>query len=337
MWFTAFGKTFQFMQPRVLYFGLPLLLVLAILWFLMQWKKYYPALKVSQIDSKNTKNTLWSALLLWPVLRFFALALLIIAIARPQESLSSEEVKTYGIDIVISVDISPSMLARDFSPNRLEVAKQIASDFVEQRPADQIGLVAFAGESFTQCPVTTDHRVVQSQIDALKEGILDDGTAIGMGIATAVNGLRESEAISKVVILLTDGENNSGTIDPALATELAMQFGIKIYTIGVGSEGTAPMPVRYPNGQEQFIRMPVKIDEDLLRDIAGKTNGKYFRATDKKALSAIFNEIDELEKTDIVATQIARKTELFYGFALAALFLLLLEGILRYTIFDVLS
>ncbi len=265
-------------------------------------------------------------------LRIMSVVLLIIALARPQKSDSFQDVSTEGIDIILAVDISGSMLARDFKPDRLEASKDVATQFIAGRPYDRIGLVVFSGESFTQCPLTTDHAVMINLMRELQSGMIDDGTAIGNGLATAVNRIKDSEAVSKVVILLTDGVNNMGDIAPLTAAEIAKTFGVRVYTIGVGSMGTAPYPVQTAFGI-QYRDVPVEIDEDVLRDIASSTGGKYFRATDKDNLLEVYKEIDQLEKSKIDVRQFIKKEERFLPFAFAALILLFVELLSRVTIF----
>jgi len=265
------------------------------------------------------------------VLRSLALAALIIALARPQSSLSWQDTTTEGIDIVIASDISGSMLAEDFKPNRLEAGKNIAIDFIQNRPNDRIGLVVFSGESFTQCPLTIDHSVLVNLYADIKNGMIEDGTAIGMGLATAVNRLKDSEAKSKVVILLTDGSNNSGSIPPVTAAEIAKQFNVRVYTVGIGTNGFAPYPVQTPMGV-QYQRMKVDIDEGTLSKIASITGGKYFRATNNNALKDIYEQIDRLEKAKIDVTQYRKKTERFLPFAIIALALLSLEFLTKNTL-----
>jgi Ca-activated chloride channel family protein len=266
------------------------------------------------------------------VLRCLAVAALVVALARPQSSLSWQNSTTEGIDIVIASDISGSMLAEDFKPNRLEAGKEIAIDFIKGRPDDRIGLVVFSGESFTQCPLTIDHSVLINMYADIKNGMITDGTAIGMGLATAVNRLRGSEAKSKVVILLTDGSNNSGSIPPITAAEIAKQFKVRVYTVGLGTNGFAPYPVQTPMGV-QYQRMPVVIDEVTLSKIASITGGKYFRATNNATLKDIYTQIDKLEKAKIDVTQYRKKTEMFLPWAIIALVLLSLEFILKNTLF----
>ena len=265
-------------------------------------------------------------------LRSLALMLLILALARPQSALSWQDSTTEGIDIVIATDISGSMLSEDLKPNRLEAGKEIAIDFIKDRPNDRIGLVVFSGESFTQCPLTIDHDVLINLFKGISNGMITDGTAIGMGLATAVSRLKESEAKSKVVILLTDGSNTTGSIPPATAAEIAKQMKVRVYTIGVGTKGFAPYPVKTPFGI-QYQQVPVTIDEPTLSNIAKITGGKYFRATNNQKLKEIYTQIDNLEKAKIAVTQYHKKTERFFPLALIALILLLLEFLLKNTVF----
>jgi len=273
---------------------------------------------------------------LLPVLRLIAMALLIIALARPRIVEVSERTKTNkGIDIVMAIDVSASMLARDLEPNRLEALKKVANEFVNQRPNDRIGIVVYAGESFTQTPITSDKRIVRNTISEIKWGQLEGGTAIGMGLGSAVNRLKESKAKSKVIILLTDGVNNTGFVDPKTATELAVGLGIKVYTIGLGTNGTASFPyAKDPRtGQLLFRNSPVEIDEDLLRYIAKETEGKYFRATDNLKLKAIYDEINKLEKTEIEEFKYYNYQENYRILVLIAGLLVLIEMVLKHTIF----
>ena len=230
---------------------------------------------------------------------------------------------TAGIDVVVALDVSTSMKAMDFKPNRLEAAKRVASEFISDRPQDRFGLVLYAGESFTQTPLTSDHRIVQSAMSTVDFGKIDDGTAIGMGLATAVNRLKDSEAKSKVIILMSDGVNNSGFIDPKTAADLASTYNIRVYTIGVGTEGKAPYPQTLPNGRTQMVPIDVQIDEPLLRDIASRTEGRYFRATDDQKLMEIYSEIDQMERTKLSELTFYQYTELFYGLLAAAMGLIL--------------
>jgi len=266
------------------------------------------------------------------VLVISSLSFLIVAMARPQSSNSWQNVTTEGIDIVIALDISSSMLAMDFQPNRLEAAKDVATQFISGRTNDKIGLVIFSGESFTQCPLTTDHATVINLFRNIESGMIEDGTAIGNGLATAVARLKESTAISKVVILLTDGENNRGEIAPVTAAELAKTFGIRVYTVGVGTIGTAPYPLQTPFGV-QVRDVEVKIDEATLQQIANTTDGKYFRATNNNKLAQIYQEIDKLEKSKIDVKEYSKKEEQYLKYALTGAFLLLAALFLKTTIF----
>jgi len=266
------------------------------------------------------------------VLRCLGMLMLIVAMARPQSSLSWQDSTTEGIDIIIASDISASMLAEDFKPNRLEAGKNIAIDFIKNRPNDRIGLVIFSGEAFTQCPLTIDHDVLVNLYNDIHNGMIQDGTAIGMGLATAVNRIKDSKAKSKVIILLTDGSNNAGSIPPLTAAEIAHQFGIRVYAVGIGTHGFAPYPVPTPMGV-QYQRIPVDIDEGTLSKIANATGGKYFRATNNQALQNIYSQIDKLEKAKIDVTQYHKKTECFFPFALLGLVFLLAEFISRNTLF----
>lgn len=263
------------------------------------------------------------------ILRCMAVALLIVAMARPQSMEFSSTSTTEGIDIMLSVDVSGSMLARDFKPDRMTAAKETAAQFIVDRPNDRIGIVVFAGESYTQSPLTTDKRTLQYLITQVGIGVIDDGTAIGSGLATAINRLKESDAESKVIILLTDGVNNSGQIAPMTAAEIARTYGIRVYTIGIGSEGMAPMPFYDRFGNTVFHNAKVEIDEKLLADIAAMTGGEYFRATDNASLSRIYDRINELEKTTIETNEYTKYHELFRKYALIALLLLSLEFVTR--------
>jgi Ca-activated chloride channel family protein len=264
-------------------------------------------------------------------LKVILLALLIIMLARPQTTNYWEDRTTEGIDIVIALDISSSMLARDFVPNRLEASKDVAISFISGRPNDRMGLVVFSGESFTQCPLTTDHAVLINLFKDIKQGMIEDGTAIGMGLANAVNRLKDSDTKSKVIILLTDGVNNMGAIDPITAAQLAKSFGIRVYTIGVGKNGYAPYPVQTMFGI-QYQDMEVKIDEETLKKISEITDGKYFRATNNRKLKQIYKEIDKLEKSKIQVKKFSSKNDEFMPLAQLAVFLLSLIILIRYTI-----
>jgi len=269
-------------------------------------------------------------------LRTAGITLLIIALARPQSTDEFQDVSTEGIDIVLTLDISGSMLARDFRPDRLEASKDVATEFISGRPYDRIGLVVFSGESFTQCPLTTDHAVLINLLREIQSGMIEDGTAIGMGLANAVNRIKDSEARSKVIILLTDGVNNRGEIAPATAAGIAKTFGVRVYTIGVGTQGMAPYPVQTPFGI-QYQDMPVEIDEAILREIAQTTGGRYFRATDNDKLVEVYNEIDKLEKSKIDVRQFSRKEEKFLTPAIVAFCLLMIEMLLRLTVLRMLT
>ena len=321
----------EFANPKYLF--LLILLIPLLVWYILKLRHMQPTLKMSSISAFKGRPTSLKAYLrhLPFALRFLAIALVIIAIARPQNINSWDETETEGIEIIMALDVSGSMLAQDLKPNRLDAAKKVASEFVTDRERDNIGLVVFAGESFTQCPLTTDHGVLLSLLHEVKYGMIEDGTAIGLGLANSVNRLKDSKSKSKVVILLTDGSNNRGQIAPLTAADLAKSFGIRVYTIGVGSRGMAPTPVMTPYG-ERVMNMPVEIDEKTLTEIAGLTGGEYFRATDNKSLKSIYNQIDEMEKTLIRMNTITKKQELFLPFVLLALGLILIELTLRRTL-----
>ncbi len=277
----------------------------------------------------------WRARLepLLPILQYVSLALLIVAMARPQKTLKQETVKAQGIDIFLAMDLSSSMLARDFNPDRLEVSKRVAMEFVDKRPYDRIGLAVFAGESFTQCPLTTDHRVVKDFLSSLQCGVLQDGTAIGMGLADGVNRLKDSKAKSKVIILLTDGVNNAGYIKPLTAAQIAKQFNVRVYTIGIGTVGDALAPLsRRDDGRYIFGMTRVQIDEDLLRQIASMTGGQYYRATSEESLEHIYSEIDRLEKTEMEVSVFNRYSEEYYKWLIAGMVGLGLYLLLRWTV-----
>ena len=329
------SSNFEFVNPQL--FWLLLLLPLLLLWFFWKRKQQTAVLKISSLKGFDTsKNWLAKLRPLLFVLRLIALALIIVAMARPRTIDESTRIKTTkGIDIVIAIDVSASMLARDLKPNRLEALKVVASRFIQARPNDRLGLVEYAGESYTKTPLTSDKNIVLSSLKNIKYNtIITGGTAIGMGLATSVNRLKESRAKGKVIILLTDGVNNSGFIDPKIASELAVEFGIKVYTIGIGSNGMALSPIGIlPNGSFQYGNIQVEIDEDLLQQIAETTGGKYFRATSNSKLEEIYEEINKLEKTEIEETKYKSYDELFRPLVLAAFGLLLFELLLRYTVF----
>lgn len=320
-----------FGQPWMLL--LFLLLPVLIYWKYSKGRKQMAAIGVSSIkgltESKSWKNYFQQ----FPfILRMLALACIIIALARPQTRFDETQREGEGIDIILAIDVSGSMTAQDFTPNRMEAAKKVAQEFVDDRPSDRIGVVIFAGESFTQCPLTTDHFVLKSQISQIRNGLLEDGTAIGSGLATSVDRLKNSKSKSKVVILLTDGMNNGGLIDPSTALEIAKTFHVKVYTIGVGTDGYAPTPVSTPLGIVMQSQK-VSIDETLLKNIAQQTGGQYFRATDNQSLEKIYSQIDKMEKSKVEITTFHHYSEKFYPFVFAALTLLLLEVILKFTFF----
>ncbi len=318
-----------FVHPE--FFLLLLLLPAAAYWY---WRKAYdPVFTHSDLSGWADFRT-WrtAARPLLPLLKAAAFVAFVIALARPQELLEEQKVKAEGIDIFLVMDLSSSMLARDFKPDRLEASKRVAAEFVDKRPYDRIGLVVFAGEAYTQTPMTIDHRVLKEALAQLQCGLIEDGTAIGMGLATAVNHIKDSKAKSKVIILLTDGVNNAGYIKPLTAAEIAREFGVKVYTIGVGKTGEAYTPIsRRSDGRYIFGMARVEIDEALLQKIAQMTGGRYFRATNEEMLQRIYDEIDRLEKTELEVLSTSRKTEKFHGFVLAGFLLLLLELLLRLT------
>ncbi|MEW7289440.1 vWA domain-containing protein [Aquimarina sp. 2304DJ70-9] len=326
---------FVFENPQ--FFWLFLLLPLAIAWYIWKRNKQQAALKISSI--KGFKASASWLTKLKPVLfliRLISLSLIITALARPRTvDVSTKTKTTKGIDIVMAIDVSASMLAKDLRPNRLEALKDVAAEFIKDRPNDRIGLVVYAGESFTKTPITSDKSIVLGSMKDVKyDNVLENGTAIGMGLATSVNRLKDSKAKSKVIILLTDGSNNAGFIDPKIASELAVEYGIKTYTIGIGTNGMALAPVAIlPNGSFQYGRVQVEIDEDLLKEIAKATGGKYFRATNNKKLEQIYQEIDKLEKTDIEEFKFYNYEEKFRSLVLLAGFLIFVEFLLRYTVF----
>lgn len=264
--------------------------------------------------------------------KLLAIAAIVIALARPQSSSGGQNVATEGIDIILALDISASMLAEDLKPNRIDAAKKVAQQFIDNRKNDRIGLVIFSGESFTQCPITSDHAVIKNLMAGIESGMLADGTAIGEGLATAVNRIKNSKSKSKVIILMTDGVNNVGAVDPLTAGDIAKAFNVRVYTIGVGTQGMAPYPFKTPFGI-QYQNVPVQIDEEVLKQIAAETGGKYFRATNTSKLRDVYNEIDKMEKTKISVTEFHNKSEEFYPLILLAILLLSLEFLLKYTVF----
>ena len=319
------------------YLWLLLVLPAVILWYFFTWRKAQPELKMSSLSSFSKQKSFLS--LIYPMLfvfRIFAMTLIILAIARPQTVDVSTRTKTNnGIDIVMAIDVSSSMLAQDLKPDRLSALKRVAATFVDDRTSDRIGLVVYAGESYTKTPITSDKSIIKGALREISyQGIIEDGTAIGMGLATSVNRLKDSRAKSKVIILLTDGVNNSGFIDPKIATELAVEFGIKTYTIGLGSNGTALAPVGIlPNGEFQYALTKVEIDEALLKEIASSTGGIYFRATNNKKLEEIYAEINKLEKSEVEEFKYYNYTEKYRLLIILALVLITLEWIGRNSLF----
>lgn len=319
---------YNFANPVFLW--LLLLIPVMVTWYIFRQQSRFPFLRVPGLQwLEKTPFTFRHYLnhLLF-AFRMMAMALLILVLARPQSHDQWEEVVTEGIDIILSIDISTSMLAEDFKPNRMEAANSIAAEFISGRRNDRIGLVIFSGESFTQCPLTTDHTVLKDLLQEVEIGMIEDGTAIGMGLATAVNRLKNSDSKSRIIILLTDGVNNRGAIDPLTAANIADAFGIRVYTVGVGSRGPAPYPVRTPMGV-QYQSIEADIDEDVLIEISDITGGKYFRATDENKLIEIYSEIEELEKSMIEVNQFSSTTEDYRAIALIAGLLLLIEWFLR--------
>jgi len=327
---------YRFAYP---WFLLLLSVIPVMIWFYIkrnQTRKAAATLKYSNIGIvkkiKTSPMKRWRHLLF--VFRVLAVSLMIVVMARPQSGQKESEILTEGIDIILAMDTSTSMLAEDFKPhNRLEAAKMVAADFIKGRQNDRIGLVIFAGQSFTQCPLTLDYGILLRFMEEIKTGMIEDGTAIGMALGNCVKRLKDSKAKSKVVILLTDGQNNRGELDPVTAARLAKAFNVRIYTIGAGKRGDALYPVQHPVLGKRYQRVPVQIDEELLQNIATITGGQYFRATDKESLEKIYAEIGEMEKTKIEVKEYTRYQELFFPFLIAALILLLLEIILAHTKF----
>lgn len=320
-----------FKNPEYLFFLF--LLIPIVYWYIKEMHKSDASLQISSHRNLQSKQkSIRIKLLHVPfILRSLAIVMVVIALARPQASNSWRTESTEGIDIMITLDISGTMLAEDLKPNRLEAAKNVASQFILSRPNDNIGLVVFASESFTQCPLTTDHAVLINLFNGVNYGLIEDGTAIGLGLANAVNRIKDSKAKSKVIILLTDGSNNRGDIAPITAAEIAQSFGIRVYAIGVGSYGKVNIPVQTPMGL-QYQLMDSEFDEKSLQNIANMTGGHYFRATDNAKLRSIYQEIDQMEKTKINVREYNKKNEEFYLFALLAFVLLLTEVILRNTL-----
>jgi Ca-activated chloride channel family protein len=321
-----------FAYPWILYFLsiIPLMFI----WYWFRGKKKEPSVNYSSLNIFKSLPPNWKERLrhLPFILRCLAVGLFIIALARPQSFSSGENIYTEGIDIAMVLDISGSMLAEDFKPNRLEAAKAVIDAFIQGRTSDRIGLVIFSREAFTQCPLTVDYSVLRNLLKDIKSGIIEDGTAIGNAIANGVNRLKDSEAKSKVIILLTDGINNAGEVNPVSAAQIAKTFGIRIYTIGVGTRGEAPYPVQTPFGLK-YQMVPVEIDEAVLKEIASTTDGQYFRATNNKTLSQIYSEIDQMEKTRVEVTSYRNAKELFYNWLFGGLVLLFVEVGLSRTLF----
>ena len=326
-------ENISFANPQ--FFWLLLLLPVAMLWYFFKRREQTASLKISSIKGFPKGSILPKLKPALFVMRLLALAAIIVAMARPQtEDISTRTKTTKGIDIVMAIDVSSSMLAKDLKPYRLAALKKVAADFINERPNDRIGLVAYAGESYTKTPITSDKSIVLRALDEITYGQLNDGTAIGMGLATSVNRLKESKALSKVIILLTDGVNNSGFIEPQTAADLAVEFGIKTYTIGIGTNGNAMTPIAYnADGSFRYGMREVEIDESLLKSIAETTGGQYFRATDNEKLEAIYEEINKLEKTEVEEFKYYKYEERFRPWVYLAGVLLLLEWLARNTLF----
>ena len=322
-------KNIEFTQPEFL-FGLLFIPVLVV-WYIITNNQRSASVMVSSTEAHGLGS--WkSAMRHLPfICRMLCVGFIIVALAKPQTKNENQRTEGEGVDIILCIDVSGSMTAQDFQPNRLEAAKAVAIDFVNKRITDRIGVVIFSGESFTQCPLTTDHAVLVSAIKNIRNGLLEDGTAIGSGLSTSVDRIRTSTSKSKIVVLLTDGENNGGLIDPKTAKEIAKAFGIRVYTIGVGSEGYATQPENTPLGVVTQ-QVKVSIDEKLLNEIANETGGKYFRAKDNETLAGIYGEIDGLEKTKMEVINTIRYNDKFFPFIAAAIFFLLLELVLRYLV-----
>lgn len=326
-------SSIEFASPHF-FFGL-IIIPLLVIWYIFNHNKQQAYVRFSDTGFFDKLPKSWKTYLrhIVFVLEIAALSLFIIALARPQSSTKNQNINIEGIDIVLAMDISSSMLACDLKPDRLEASKIVASDFVAGRPDDRMGLIVFSGETFTQVPLTTDHGMMLNMLKDMKCGLLEDGTAIGDGLASAVSRLKDSEAISKVVILLTDGDNNAGSIDPSTAAEMAKLFGIRVYTIGAGTRGMAPYPVQTPFGGIKYQQVEVNINEPLLQSIANETGGKYFRAESKEKLQQIYDEIDKMERSKIEINEYKRLYEEFYPFAIWGIILLILSFILKNTIF----
>ena len=321
------------------YLFLLLLLIPYLIWYLMYRKKSEPTLRMSDTNVYRYAPRSWKVLFmpLLPLLRIAVFVLVVLILARPQTQNSWKSQSVEGIDIMLAMDVSTSMLAEDLRPNRIEAAKQVAAEFIIGRPNDNIGLTIFAGEAFTQCPMTTDHASLLNLLQGVRtdiaaRGLIEDGTAIGMGLANAVSRLKDSKAKSRVVILLTDGSNNRGDLSPMTAAEIAKSLGIRVYTIGVGTNGTAPYPMQVAGGV-QYVSVPVEIDSKTLSSIAAATEGDFYRATNNRELQNIYKEIDKLEKSKLNVKKFSKRYEAYQPFALAAVLILLLEILLRITVF----
>lgn len=321
------------------YLFLLLLIIPYLLWYVMYRKKSEPTMRMSDTFAYRYASRSWKVMLMpvQMVLRVIAFTLIVIAMARPQTQNSWKNKWVEGIDIMLAMDVSTSMLAEDLKPNRIEAAKQVASEFIAGRPNDNIGLTIFAGEAFTQCPMTVDHASLLNLLqnvrtDIAARGLIQDGTAIGMGLANAVSRLKDSKAKSKVVILLTDGSNNMGDLSPMTSAEIAKSLGIRVYTVAVGTDKSAPYPMQV-GGVVQYVNMPVEVDTKTLEEIAAATDGMSYRATNNSELKNIYKEIDKLEKSKINSKKFSKKYDMFQPFALAAFIVLLIEVLLRITIF----
>lgn len=321
----------SFQNPEYLWWLL--VLIPMILWYVFKQFRSHASLQISTTEpfSKmpRSRKPYWFHVLF--AVRCTVVALLIMVVARPQLSNNFQTETAEGIDIMVALDVSGTMLAEDLKPNRLQAAKKVATEFIAGRPNDNIGLVVFSGESFTQCPLTSDHSALINLFNSVEYGMIEDGTAIGLGLANAVSRIKDSEAKSKVIILLTDGSNNAGDVAPRTAAEIAQSFGVRVYTIGVGTRGMAPYPFQTPYGI-QYQNIPVDIDESMLREIADMTGGTYFRATDNSKLKAIYEEIDQMEKTKLRVNQYSKKSEEYLPFLLAAFVLLIFELVVRHTV-----
>ena len=327
-----FFNTYRFANPE--FFWLLILIPLLVVWYILKYNRKFPYQKIPTLKPfetiKHPARDHFRHLLL--VFRLLGISFIIIALARPQSTFDREKVTTEGIDIVVALDISSSMLALDFSPDRLGAAKNMAEEFIDNRKNDRIGLVVFSSESFTQCPITTDHTVLKSLIHDVKSGMIDDGTAIGLGLATAVDRLRNSPGKSRIIILLTDGVNNSGFVNPVTAAEIAKLYNVRVYTIGIGQTGLVPYPFKTPYGTD-IQKVEVQYDEPLLRQIAGMTGGNYYPAYDNNSLKMVYDKIDKLEKARIEVTTFRKYSDRYLPFALLAALFLCLEIVLKYTVF----